>query len=147
VSGTAAVLVAAGALGAGSGAIAIAVWPGLAGTAHVSAATPLRPAKLADNKQPLTKTETAALVDWAQRYRACAGGRGVALAEPRLRRNEVVLAGAAGPVRRRQLAQALPCIDRLAGPPEHMSFTLDRDGRFHLYRPRACLLPARQKKA
>jgi hypothetical protein len=53
-----------------------------------------------------------------------------------------VLSSPSGRIERGQLGKALPCIGT---PPPHMSFTLMRDGRFHLFRAKACLLPVRRK--
>jgi hypothetical protein len=107
-------------------------------------ATPLEPPKLSarENKQHLSAAQLAAFLAWASRYRSCAERRGVALAAPTVGENEVVLTGPAGrKITRRQFRRALPCAFELGDPPQFADFSMMADRHWHLYEPRACLLP------
>lgn len=112
---------------------------GWAATPH---ATPLpRPkVSVADNKRPLSQAELATAAAWARRLRSCAATRNLILGEPEIHRNEVVIPG-------RRLSPhsktVLDCAVKLGDPPPSMTFALfASDRQLHLYKPRACLLPA-----
>jgi hypothetical protein len=103
---------------------------------------------LHDNKQPLSQSETAALVGWARKYRSCAKRRGLVLAQPQVGENEVMLVATSGTkITRSRLMRAFSCAEALGGPPRFTSFVLTRTGSLHLYRPRACLLPVKKETA
>jgi hypothetical protein len=122
-------------------AVAVIVGLGWPSTPH---ATPLEPPKLSarENRQHLSSARLAVLLAWARRYRSCAERRGVALAAPTVGENEVVVTGPAGrKITRRQFRGALPCSLELGDPPQLSDFSMMADGHFHLYEPRACLLP------
>jgi hypothetical protein len=119
--------------------IATGVWP------PSSHAQPLRLPRLSfrDNKQHLSARETATLLRWAHKYRACAMRHGLPLAPPVRGTNEIVITGAdrsrISPRAFRRVV--LPCDSELGVPPPASAFALRPDRWLHLYLPRTCLLP------
>jgi hypothetical protein len=127
-------------IGAGLAVVVIArgSWP------PASQAEPLRLATLAfrDNKQHLSRAETAKLLRWANRYRSCAARHGVLLGPVTAGRDEVVIAGRRHTkIRQPDFRRQLPCVRELGDPPPFSAFVLMSDRFLHLYRPRTCRLP------
>ena len=97
---------------------------------------------LKDNKQHLSSDQISALRAWGRRYQTCAVKRGVALDEPRVGKNEVIIRGAGGAaVTPKQFLRAFTCTARVGDPPELATFVVTADRQLHLYVPRSCLLP------
>ncbi|MDQ3865410.1 MAG: hypothetical protein M3304_01075, partial [Actinomycetota bacterium] len=101
---------------------------------------------LKENKQPLTDAQMTALLHWAREFRACAKSHDVALARPKRGVDEVTMTSADGAdVTASQFRQAFPCTAEVGEPPQFAAFSLARDRHFHVYAPRACLLPVTEK--
>jgi hypothetical protein len=130
------------AIGAAAAAVIIAVRaaPSEPGPRAMASSPPIT---AANNKRHLARPELAAFLRWAARYRSCLAANGVRSSPPRLGDNEVLL----DPIGRLTLATfavfARKCDE--GPPPRRASFVLSRDGVFHLYKPRACLLPVHRK--
>ena len=109
-------------------------------------ATPLPRPKLSlrENKRPLSQADLAAAAAWARRFRSCAAARNLILTEPTIGENEVVITGPAGQrITAAQSQKAFACGVKVGDPPPSLTFALlASDRQLHLYKPRACLLPA-----
>jgi len=132
------------AVGSATGAIAIALGAGGEDEKSVPLSHFVSRISPAENKVPLRPREIRVLVVWAQGVRTCLERTGTKVAPPTPRDAEVVMRvdGLTTPVRRmRFVLRASRCGTAAGDPQLHTSFVLQRDGAFHLYRPRACLLP------
>jgi hypothetical protein len=88
------------------------------------------------------------MLRWARGYRACAQEDGIALSDPRVEENEVVLRPSHGStIQRERYGRTLHCTERIGEPSRRWSFVLDRAGKIVLYRPRACLLPLKEAES
>lgn len=134
--------VASAAAGAAAAAIVLAAGQGQTAKpvplgSFVSRITP------ATNKVQLTSSELATLTRWMTRVRGCVASHGFHIGTPKVGDSEVLLHLPKGPKSRRLqlLARSTGCAEAAGGPPIHTDFSFERDGKLHLYRPRACLLP------
>jgi hypothetical protein len=133
---TALLFAAAAALGLGAAAAVIATRddarpaPRQASTAK---ATPI------DNRFRLSRAESLRLLDWADRFRSCAGRRGVVLGAPVAHPKEIDLAIVRAPARKVFETRLFACGDALGEPPRRSSLQL-RPGKLVLYLPKQCLL-------
>ena len=130
-------------LGAGAGAAALALGAG---------ATPPKPVPLsrfvsrltpAENKVALSDAELAALRGWARGVEACMTKIGICAGAPTVGHDEILIAlpRVSKKERLQRAERSTRCVASVGGPPAHASFVIEHDGRIHLYRPRACLLP------
>jgi hypothetical protein len=133
---TALLFAAAAALGLGAAAAVIATRDDARPTprqASTAKATPI------DNQFRLSRAESLRLVDWAARFRACMGRRGVVLGAPVAHPKEIDLALVRSPKQPTLLRDVPACGDGLGGPPRRSSLQL-RPGKLVLYLPKQCLL-------
>ncbi|HEX6699478.1 MAG TPA: hypothetical protein VF101_01995 [Gaiellaceae bacterium] len=94
----------------------------------------------AENKVRLTDAELASYRRWAERVRACMAKAGTRVGAPTVGSDEILIA--LSPAQRVRASKAgFRCAAAAGGPPEHSSFVFEHDGKIHVYRPRACLLP------
>ena len=94
------------------------------------------------NQIRLSHAESARLVDWAERLRACVSRRGVVLGAPVPHETEIDLAIRRGPTGQALLMRVVACGDALGEPPRRSSLQL-RGRKYVLYLPKRCLLDKR----
>ena len=99
---------------------------------------------LKSNQRILTRSESLALIAWANRFRTCMTTKGLVMSELTAGSRQINL-----PIRRftpkQALADGVSCGDALGGPPEGSSLQLAKDG-WVLYLPVQCLLDARVRR-
>jgi hypothetical protein len=101
--------------------------------------TPKAAATPVSNQIRLSHAESVRLVDWAARFRACMGRRGVVLGPPVPHETEIDLAIRRGPTEHALLRLVPACGDALGGPPRKSSLQV-RARRLVLFLPKRCLL-------
>ena len=130
-------------VGAGAAAAAIALGAGSASPRAVPLSRFVARISPAENKVHLGAAELERYRRWAERVRTCLADAGVRVGVPTAGRDEILVAlpTASRAHRRRAGLAGVRCATAAGGPPAHASFVLEPDGKLHVYRPRACLLP------
>jgi hypothetical protein len=131
------VFAAAAAVGVGVAAAVIASRDGSPPALRPAVETPR--ATPVSNQIRLSHAESVRLVDWADRFRACMGRRGVVLGAPVPHEKEIDLAVRHGPTGQALARHVFACGDALGEPPRSSSLQL-RGRRLVLYLPKQCLL-------
>jgi hypothetical protein len=113
----------------------------LAGLPSTGASTATTPESSAGNERVLSAAESARLVAWLGRFRACHRERGVETDRMVVTRRELSLRTRKHLPTRSLLNRSLPCGESLGDPPTSSSLQVrPGDDRIVLYLPKQCLL-------